>query len=164
MFSLTFSTNLEQRLGLIQKLGLESKYLESCLVRSEELLHEGEYQAPLRLVRRLADEDQYNSVLDFLVGIFVPSLRPRIFAFYHNNGERLIAQSEWTEIDRLDRMMVTALHELRALYDEVRSAAWQRGERDVTVPELTVAWLDLNVRPRFTVPTLVEAAVVEEAA
>jgi hypothetical protein len=73
-------------------------------------------------------------------------------------------QSEWSDIDRLDRMMVTALHELRALYNEVHSAAWQRGEREVTVPELAVTWLDLNVRPRFAVPTLIETAIEAEAA
>jgi hypothetical protein len=163
MFSLTL-TNLECRLSLIQKLGLESEYLESCLVRSEELLRDGEYQAPLRLMRKFGEEDDYQSVLDFLTAIFVPGLRQRIFAFYKGDGQRLIVQSGWSEIDRLDRMMVTALRELRVLYDEIHSAAWRRGEREVTVPELTAAWLDLNVRPRFAVPTVVEATAVSEAA
>jgi len=164
MFSLVLSTNLECRQSLIQKLGLESQYLESCLVRSEELLRDGEYQSPLRLVRKLGEEDDYQSVLDFLTAVFVPGLRQRIFAFYEGDGQQLIAQSDWSEIDRLDRMMVTTLCELRSLYSEVHSAAWRRGEREVTIPELTVAWLDLNVRPRFTVPTLVEATAVSEAA
>jgi len=155
MMSLVLQQNLEQRLTLVMKLGLESRFLRSCLVRSEALLAETEYQTPLRLVRHLADEDDYQSVLDFLLGIFVPAIKPRIFAFYHGDGPRLIAQSSWADIDRLDRGLAETLKELRGLYDELRSAAWRAGRGDFTVPELTVAWLDISARPRFTLPGVV---------
>jgi hypothetical protein len=150
---------MEQRQTLLQRLGLESEYLETCLVRSETLLRERRFQTPLRLVRKLADEDEYNSVLDFLVGLFVPAMRPRIFAFYEGRGARIIEQSPWSDIDRLDRMMVTVLQELRGLYDELRSAAWRAGRGDFTAPQITAAWLDLHIRPRFALPQLVETEV-----
>jgi hypothetical protein len=162
MMSLCFRQNLELRQTLVQKLGLDSKFLHSCLVRSEALLHEREYQTPLRLVRHLAVEDDYESVLDFLLGLFVPAIKPRIFAYYHGDGPRLMAQSSWIDIDQLDRMMVTALKELHGLYGEIRSAAWQVGRGDFTVPELTAAWLDLYVAPRFTVPGVVAGDDAQE--
>lgn len=161
---MTLSLNMVQRMTLIQTLGLESEYLETCLVRSETLLRERRYQAPLRLIRKFADEDQYNSVLDFLVGLFVPAMRPRIFAYYEGEGARIIEQSPWADIDRLDRMMVTALHELRVLHDELRSAAWREGRGDWTVPQMTAAWLDINIRPRFALPRLVETRTEERRA
>jgi hypothetical protein len=156
---LVFVQNMRQRQTLIQKLDLESEFLEACLVRSEALLRESsKAQAPLRLIRRFADEDQYNSLLDFLVAVFVPALKPRIFDYYHGDGSRLIEHSDWADLDRLDRTLVTALHELRALYDELRSAAWRKGEREFTPKQVTAAWLDLHVRPRFAVPAMVEIA------
>jgi hypothetical protein len=59
-------------------------------------------------------------------------------------------------------MLVTALHDLRSLYDDLRSAAWQAGRGEFTVPELTAAWLDLYVRPRFTVPGVVTSDGTQE--
>jgi hypothetical protein len=161
---MTFQLNMAQRMTLLQTLGLESEYLETCLVRSETLLRKLRFQAPLRLVRKFADEDQYNSVLDFLVGLFIPAMKPRIFAYYEGEGDRIIEQSPWSDIDRLDRMMVTALTELRALHDELRSAAWQAGRGDYTKPQMTAAWLDLHIRPRFALPRLVEVRAEEREA
>jgi len=155
--SLVLCQQLEQRLTLIQKLGLDSRYLKSCLVRSEALLCESDFQKPLRLLRRFADEDEFHSVLDFLVAIFVPAMQPRIAAFYRGQGDRLIEQSDWAAIDRLDQMLANALRDLRSLHDELRSKTWRAGTSAFTVPELTATWLDIYIRPRFAVPVIVEA-------
>jgi hypothetical protein len=163
MFSMTFRQNLALRQTLMQNLGLESRFLDSCLIRSETLLRKLEYQRPLRLVRDFADEDDYRSVLDFLVAVFVPAMKARIDAFYDGHGQILMEQSGWIDIDRLDRMMVTALEEMKRLYGESRSAAWRRGDGEFTIPQLTAAWLDLEVRPRFTVPVIIDDAIHGES-
>jgi len=158
MLSLTFQQNLVQRQTLIQRLGLESRFLESCLVRSEEWLRVGNHQAALRLVRRFEDEDGYRSVLDFLLVLFVPELRSSTMAFYAGRGPRLIDETAWTSIDRLDRTFVFVLGDLYTLYRELQSAAWRSGKADVTRYELMAAWLDFQARPRFAALRILQNA------
>ena len=151
------SHNLKQRQTLIQKLGLESRAFKSCLVRSEMLLKTSEFQAPLRLVRKVLDEDNYRSVQDFLVAVFVPLMRPWIQAYYRGESVQMIRGAAWAEIDRLDRTLVTALHGLRVLYTDLRSAAWREG-REFTATEVTETWLDFVARPCFEAPRILKAA------
>jgi hypothetical protein len=141
----TTSYNLSQRLSLVQKLGLESDYLESCFVRAETMLRSGDYQRPLVLVRGILPEDGYRSVLDYLAAVFVPSLIPAIRAYYDNDGERLIDMASWDLIEQIDRCLVDALEELKMLYTELSMQRWARGEKG----DIAATWLDFHARPRF---------------
>lgn len=145
--------NLELRQTLIQKLGLESKYLESFLVRSETFLRTRDGQRGVALVRHLADEDRYRSVLDFLVGLFVPSMKPAIFAFYNDDGPKLGEEFDFQFIDNLDQRMVQALDELRGLAIEMKLL--ELNDR-TSRTELTATEVDLILRPQF--PTVVTQA------
>ena len=135
--------NIRIRQSLIQALGLESKFLQSCLVRSEALLQQSKYQKGLRLVRHFADEVEYRSVMDFLVAIFIPSLKDAIFAYYKGRGERLIAIATPETIERVDKTLARCIVELEQLDRELRG--WGRKERR----EMTEGWSDLVARPKF---------------
>ena len=49
---LLLQQNLNQRLTLLQELGLKSKYFDSCFVRTERLLKQSYYQKALYLLER----------------------------------------------------------------------------------------------------------------
>lgn len=139
--------NLEIRQTLIQKLGLESEYLRSVLVRSEMILKTSDGQRGLKLIRRFEEENRYRSVLDFLCGLFAPSLKPHIFGYYQGETGRFIEEFPWVDMDTVDRAMVLTLNELSRLSIELRHQRLHRKVRD----ELIEAELDLFLRPLFPV-------------
>lgn len=148
MLGLQMCQNLELRQTLVQKLGLESEYLETFLVRSEKLLKGRRGQRGLALVRHLADEDEYRSVMDFLVGLFVPSMKPAIKAYYEGHGQKLGEEFTWSFIDNLDRKMVMALEHLARLSEVI----WEAQLTNKTLKtEVAAAEVDLMLRPLFPV-------------
>lgn len=136
---------MEQRHSLIQRLGLESEYLHSCLVKSEAALLERDCQKALYLVRGRA-EDQYRSVLDYLLGLFMPSIKPAIFSFYRDGGPRLLDVVPFARIAVVDDALEHRVRELALIYQELRGLSW---ELDVDFRLLINTYLDFDARPQF---------------
>src|SRR5262249_881785 len=107
------------RLTLVQTLGLKSRYLRSCLVRTKALLAERNYQKGLSLLRHRG-EDDYQSVLDYLLVLFMPAIRPAVLAFYDGQGPRLIDLESSTTIAALDEALAARLSDLLLLYGELQ--------------------------------------------
>jgi len=118
---------LQCRLTLTQRLGLESEFFESTLVRSEQLLKTSKYQCGLKLVKGL-ENDNYASVLDFLLAVFAPSWKPAILACYSDDGPRLIQLAEWETIDAIDQALAAVIIELARAYTVLERDGWISGK------------------------------------
>ena len=120
--SLQFSQNLEQRLTLVQKLGLESEYFESFLVRTEKLLKQKKYQKGLTLI--VPNDTKYASVLDWLLAMLAPSWKAHIHAFYKYGPPRLGHAVDFQTIDLMDQLMEAAVVDLAHSYRMLREESW----------------------------------------
>lgn len=118
---------LQCRQTLVQRLGLESEFFESLLVRSEMLLKQSRYQRGLRLLKGL-DEDEYNSVLDFLLGVFAPAWKPSILAYYAGEGPKLGDLETWDVIEALDQGLAVGIVELTEVYEALEREGWVSGQ------------------------------------
>jgi hypothetical protein len=147
MMSLRLVQNLELRQTLVQKLGLESEFLESCLVRTEARLKESRHQRGLALLRGIVDESEFRSVLDWLLALYAPSYAGEIRSFYEDGGKRLIDSRPWRTIDEVDRILDEEIVRLGDLHKEV----WMLGlyAADKEARELVDMYLEMFARPRF---------------
>lgn len=145
--SLRLCHNLAQRQTLVQKLGLESEYLGSCLVRTEARLHASRYQRGLALLRGLVDESEFRSVLDWLLVLFAPHYADDVQRYYNDGGPSLIASRPWKTIDAVDRILDEEIVRLGDLHKEV----WMLGlrARDDEANMLVDAYLEMFARPRL---------------
>src|SRR5690606_17178810 len=147
--------NLEQRQTLMMKLDLTGTFLESALVRTEHKLREDlEAQRALTLIKYVRSEDDYHCIIDWLLAVFVPSIRPDIEEHYHHNGPRLIEHRNWATIDLIDRKMVVALEMLKRFRLEMLKQGWAHGKANghgAELTELTAAQIDLLIVPLFPV-------------
>lgn len=123
--NLQLRINLQQRLTLLQELGLCSKFYESFLVRSEELLKKSKHQCGLMLLER--DATEYHGVLDWLHATLSPSWRPHILAYYSGEGPKLGEMIEWGAISQLDWMMAQVILELTKSYRNLQQEGWLVG-------------------------------------
>lgn len=140
MLTLVVEQSLSPRLTLVQKLGLDSRFLQSCLVETEELLHHSRYQRALVLVRGRG-ENQYRSILDFLVALHLPAMRPAIVHFYDDEGPRLLDMASASTIAALDDGLAGSVRQLAALHGELLS------DGAAARAEVVDAYLDLVARP-----------------
>lgn len=147
MLTMRLTQNLEQRQTLIQKLGLESEFLNSCLVRTEVRLSRGGFQRGLALLRGIVDESRFRSVLDWLLALYVPALDPEIDRYYAGEGKRFLEAHSWQAIAEADRLLDEELVRLADLHKEV----WTLGlyARDDEAQEIVDAYLEMLARPRF---------------
>lgn len=148
MLSLCLTQNLELRQTLVQKLGFQSEFLESCLVRTEKRLKDLHYQRGLALLRGIVDESKFRSVLDWLLSLYVPSYAGEIRDFYQDSGKRrLIDSRPWRTIDEIDRILDEELLRLAELHKEV----WTLGlyARDEEARQIVDMYLEMFARPRF---------------
>jgi hypothetical protein len=147
--------NMEQRQRLMQKLELVDTFLESALVRTEAKLREDrEAQKALALIKYVRGAEDYHCILDWLLAVFVPSMRPDIQAHYENNAPRLIQHRPWALIDLIDRKMVVALEMLKRFRLEMLQQGWKHGginSRGTELTQLTAAQIDLLIVPLFPV-------------
>jgi len=115
---LLLQQNLNQRLTLLQELGLKSKYFDSCFVRTERLLKQSYYQKALYLLER-EDAENYRGVLDWYLGTASPSWDLRIKAFYRHRCGRLIDDIPFDEIDKMDQVLAEMLVHLQEARKEL---------------------------------------------
>jgi hypothetical protein len=123
---LAISIQQVQRMTLVQMLGLESRYLNSCLVQTEALLRHSEFQKPLSLVRHRG-EDSYHSVLDYLLVLFFPALKPAVLSYYRGDGPPLIEAVRFAQIVALDEALACRVVHLAIIHDELRELGWRTG-------------------------------------
>jgi hypothetical protein len=121
-----FRLNLEHRLDLVQRLGLESEFLGSFLVRTEKRLKQRRFQKGLILLD--AEEGDYRSVLDLLLATFSPAWKRSILDFYRDGEHRLGDCADWKTINLIDQLMECAVTELTVSYEMLRSEGWLVGE------------------------------------
>ena len=124
--SLCFRQNLELRLTLCQKLGLESEYFESFLVRTEKLLKQTRYQKGLMLIEE-TDTD-YRSVMDWLLAMLSPSWKVHIHAFYKYDHCKLGHAVDFETIDLMDQIMEASVIELYKSYQMLQREGWLVGK------------------------------------
>lgn len=147
--------NLVMRQKLMQKLELKDSFLESTLVRAEsKLQNDLEAQRALALIKYVRSEESYRCILDWLLAVFVPSIRPDIEAHYNHNGPRLIQHRSWATIDLIDRKLVVALDMLKRFRLEMLKQGWAHGKANghgAELTQLTAAQIDLLIVPLFPV-------------
>lgn len=121
MLSLRFDLNLQCRLNLVQKLGLESEYLGTFLTKTEMALKSRRYQKGLKLIQTALEDDNvggsgepYRSVVDALLGAASPSWKRHIAHWYQHKRYRLGHAATWEDIQEMDEVLVQALRELAA--------------------------------------------------
>tara|TARA_Y100001970_G_scaffold97067_1_gene122181 strand:- start:2086 stop:2571 length:486 start_codon:yes stop_codon:yes gene_type:complete len=112
------SLNLNQRLTLLQKLGLKSKHFDSCLVRTERLIQQSHYQKALSLLEQ-EGAGNYRGVLDWYCGTASPSWDLRIKAYYDGRCGRLIETVPFDEIDKMDQVYAEILMHLNETRKEL---------------------------------------------
>ncbi len=151
---LRLSQNLECRQSLIHELGLRSPYYGSTLVRSEALLKKTFYQRGIQLIKSLAENEEYRSVLDLLHATLCPAWTPYIKAFYDGRGGRFIESVTWDIIDKTDQEMAHAIEELAYLYKTYCSYGWREGVEAEEFDQLTVAGLKMFIQPKMPLPSL----------
>lgn len=147
MISFQLSQTIECRQTLIQKLGLESEFLGSCLVRTEMRLKDSEFQRPLALLRGLIDESDFRSVLDWLLVLYAPSYGDEVRAFYDGGAPRMMETSSARVIDEIDAMLDDELLRLASLYKEVWTFGIHRRTKEAK--EIAAMYLEMLARPRF---------------
>lgn len=147
MMSFRLCENLAQRQTLVQKLGLTSEYLGSCLVRTEARLRTLRYQRGLALLHGLVDESAFRSALDWLLVLFAPHRADDVRRYYRGEGPPLIESQSWRTIDAVDRTLDDELVQLAALQEEF----WMLGlrSRDAEARALVDAYLEMFARPRL---------------
>ena len=149
---LVMQMNLQQRLTLLQELGLKSEYFENVLVRTEQRLSERRGQRGLKLLRAISDGADYRGVIDLLLALCSPVWAREIQAFYAGRGTRIVEYVDWAVIDELDRVLAQVVVELARLYAAYEELGWREGQAAPEYDEVTRAGLAWFVGPRLPAP------------
>jgi hypothetical protein len=112
-------------MDLVLALGLESEYLEGFYVRTEALLKQKRHRKGLRLIE--SKDDDYRSVLDWLVAHVAPPWDAHIQAFYNERGPRLGEAVDFDTIDLMDRLLEGAVMNLTLSYELLEEKGWLVG-------------------------------------
>jgi hypothetical protein len=153
--------NLQCRLTLLQQLGLKSDLFENVLVRTERLLQQRRYQRGLKLLKGIAEDTNYNGVIDMLLGLCSPAWDAEIQAYYENRGLRLVQYVTWDDLDGMDQVMAQVVIELSKLYAAYEELGWKAGSETVEYDEVTREGLPWFVGPKLPAPP---ARAVRDAA
>lgn len=157
---LVLRMNLQQRLTLLQELGLKSDLFENVLVRTERLLQQRRYQRGLKLLKGIAEDTNYNGVIDMLLGLCSPAWDVEIQAYYEGRGLRLVEYVPWEDLDAMDQIMVQVVVELGQLYAAYEELGWKAGREAAEYDEVTRQGLSWFVGPRLPAPPLERVAVI----
>ncbi len=103
-------------------------------------------------MRALGAAGEWRGVIDFLLAVIAPAWRSRILDHYRERGPRLIEVVDWSVVEALDVEMARAVEELAALYKAYCAEGWREGQAGTEFDELTMAGIELFVRPRVPAP------------
>lgn len=144
---------LQCRLALVQRLGLESEFFGSVLVRSEKLLKSTRYQRGLKLLHGL-DEEGYRSVLDFLLCVFSPAWKGLVEAYYYTKEAPKLAELvEWETIDAIDQLIAVGIIELTQSYEMLEQAGWLENREPCELDcKIACAAVRMFLPPHFPPP------------
>jgi hypothetical protein len=149
---LVLRMNLQQRLTLLQELGLKSDLFENVLVRTERLLQQRRYQRGLKLLKGIAEDVHYNGVIDMLLGLCSPAWDAEIQAYYEGRELRLVEYVPWDDLDAMDQIMAQVVVELGRLYAAYEELGWKAGQAAPEYDEVTRQGLPWFVGPKLPTP------------
>ena len=132
------------------KLGFESEYFETFLMRTEKRLKKLKYQKGLHLIKNCYKNDgvQYGSVLDWLLAVVSPEWRRNIIDFYTYDTFCLGESVNFEDITKIDLLLEGTVIELTGMYEElVKSRMLSKGHEGGMEPDRFMQALALeNIR------------------
>jgi len=120
-----------------QPLQIQEPASNECFPELERLLEkERDYQKALRMIKRPSPEEQYRSIMDWLLCSTLPHYKRPCFRFYEDDeAPNLMQMTTPAERKFIERMLHAAIVRAHMAWKDELSITWKRLRDDVNAAE-----------------------------